>query len=215
MYAKISGGYQVRPKCDVTPDVSPAPEDIRMPELALELELCHRCAPVLLGVKPAALFQASIQEVRLLVRMSKLCPIELCPLDVSPQNQIFIYIPELLERALTRPGALFLLRSIGYGGDSGAVYVRELVRRIQGSRSGRNLFPHEIGIFLGYPLEDVLGFWLNGGHSPLSEGAWKCYSDTKRAAQLQKIHKDAENVMRGALLSGAALEDILREYWRP
>lgn len=215
MYAKISGGYEGRTQCDVIYDVSPVRDGIRRPESPLEMELCHRCAPVLLGVKPAALFQASIQVVRLLVRMSKLCPIELCPLDVSPQNQIFVYIPELLERALARPGALYLLRSIGYGGDRGSAYVRELIRRIQGSRSGRNLFPHEIGIFLGYPLEDVLGFWMNGGYSPLSEGPWKCYSDTERATQLQKIHKDAENVMREALLAGVTLEEILREYWRP
>lgn len=215
MYAKIPGGYEVQSQCDVIFDASPAQNSIRRPELDLELELCRRCAPVLLGVKPAALFQASIQEVRLLMRLTGLCPIELCPLDVSPKNQIFIYIPELLERALARPGVLFLLRSMGYGGDSGSAYVRELIRRIQGSRSGRNLFPHEIGIFLGYPLEDVLGFWLSGGHSPLSEGEWKCYSDTERATQLQKIHKDAENVMRGALLAGSALEEVLREYWRP
>jgi len=26
-------------------------------------------------------------------------------------------------------------------------------------------FPHEIGVFLGYPLEDVMGFISNKGHN--------------------------------------------------
>ena len=42
-------------------------------------------------------------------------------------------------------------------------------------------FPHEIGIFLGYPLDDVLGFIENKGENCLFCGFWKVYSEPERA----------------------------------
>lgn len=180
---------------------------------AAALELCRCCAPVLLGVKPAALIRMDTEAAGLLKHIRSLCPICYYPLDVSPENQVFIFIPELVERAFMRPGALYFLRSIGYGGDTVNEYVRELIRRIQGSRRHRNLFPHEIGIFLGYPLEDVIGFWLNGGRNPLYEGEWKCYSNVSEVAWQQELHSRARQVMESAILAGETLDAILSWYW--
>ena len=38
-------------------------------------------------------------------------------------------------------------------------------------------FPHEVGLFLGYPVEDVIGFIENKGKNCLCCGCWKCYSN--------------------------------------
>ena len=38
-------------------------------------------------------------------------------------------------------------------------------------------FPHEIGIFLGYPLGDVIGFIQNLGKNCKCTGCWKVYCD--------------------------------------
>ena len=38
-------------------------------------------------------------------------------------------------------------------------------------------FPHEIGIFLGYPLADVAGFIRNKGRNCKCIGTWKVYGD--------------------------------------
>ena len=190
-----------------------AVDDTHICTKSVQLHLCHSLGPVLLGIKPAALIQMSSAEAGLLKRIRSLCPIRYYPLDVYPGNQVFIYIPELLDRAFMQPGALYFLRSIGYGGDTVEEYVRELIRRVQGSRSHRNLFPHEIGIFLGYPLEDVIGFWLNGGRNPLYEGEWKCYSDVEAVAELQKLHSNARQVLASSLQAGESLETILSRYW--
>ena len=46
------------------------------------------------------------------------------------------------------------------------------------SRIGENNeFPHEIGIFLDYPLGDVIGFILNEGRNFKCVGCWKVYCD--------------------------------------
>ena len=54
-------------------------------------------------------------------------------------------------------------------------------------------FPHEIGVFLGYPLTDVVGFIENQGRNFTCCGCWKAYGDRDAAerlfAQLNKCTK--------------------------
>ena len=45
-------------------------------------------------------------------------------------------------------------------------------------------FPHEIGIFLGYPLEDVIGFIENKGKNPKCSGCWKVYCNPQEAEKM-------------------------------
>ena len=51
-------------------------------------------------------------------------------------------------------------------------------------------FPHEIGLFLGYPYEDVIGFIKNKGKNYTYCGYWKTYGDPeiskKKFQQFQK-----------------------------
>ena len=51
-------------------------------------------------------------------------------------------------------------------------------------------FPHEIGLFLDYPLVDVIGFIRNTGKNCKCSGCWKAYGDPSAAqrhfAQLNK-----------------------------
>ncbi|MDR0758852.1 MAG: DUF3793 family protein [Treponema sp.] len=42
-------------------------------------------------------------------------------------------------------------------------------------------FPHEVGIFLGYPADDVLGFVEHNGQNYKLCGYWKVYGDVERA----------------------------------
>ena len=40
-----------------------------------------------------------------------------------------------------------------------------------------NHFPHELGLLLGYPLDDVEGFIKNDGKNCLYTGYWKVYAN--------------------------------------
>ena len=42
-------------------------------------------------------------------------------------------------------------------------------------------FPHEVGLFLGYPPEDVEGFCRNGGRNYKLSGPWKVYGRVEEA----------------------------------
>ena len=64
----------------------------------------------------------------------------------------------------------------------------QLRRRL--AQSGQ--FPHEIGLFLGYPPCDVLGFLHDAGrHSKLS-GYWQVYGDAQAALALFAKYKNAD-----------------------
>ena len=45
-------------------------------------------------------------------------------------------------------------------------------------------FPHEIGLFLGYPIEDVVGFIRYAGKGCKLSGLWKVYGDAEAASRL-------------------------------
>ncbi|MFI3175111.1 MAG: DUF3793 family protein [Bacillota bacterium] len=45
-------------------------------------------------------------------------------------------------------------------------------------------FPHEIGVFLGYPLPDVKAFITNKGRGHKCLGCWKVYTNEKEAKEL-------------------------------
>src|SRR5699024_9979090 len=52
---------------------------------------------------------------------------------------------------------------------------------LQSQMTGRCSFPHEIGFFLGYPYEDVVGFIENEGENYLCSGCWKVYARERDA----------------------------------
>ena len=59
--------------------------------------------------------------------------------------------------------------------------------------------PHEIGLFFGYPLKDVMGFM---GHSNLKKTTtftWQVYGDPRLSIQVFKDFQDAERVLREEL----------------
>jgi len=74
-------------------------------------------------------------------------------------------------------------------------YLDKLSQRYQEYAKYKQEFPHEIGLFLGYPLCDVTGFIRNKGKHYLSNGFWKVYHDAEQAERtfelFRRIRKDA------------------------
>jgi hypothetical protein len=57
-------------------------------------------------------------------------------------------------------------------------------------------FPHEIGIFLGYPLKDIKGF-IYKQSAPLAKATrWKVFGDPVSSLRLMRLHEKAEKAFR-------------------
>ncbi len=55
-------------------------------------------------------------------------------------------------------------------------------------------FPHEIGLFLGYPMEDVKAFIKNKGNNYKHVGYWKVYSDLNEALRTFEKFKKCTSI---------------------
>lgn len=85
--------------------------------------------------------------------------------------QIYAYRPEKLTYVLNQTKVKALLTSLGYKTGDLDQCIKHLKFRFK-----KESFPHEIGIFLGYPYEDVVGFIENKGDKFLVNGYWKVYA---------------------------------------
>ena len=83
-----------------------------------------------------------------------------------------------LAAVLEQPEHRRFLRGMGYAPWTGA---RDCLRQLAARLCLSADFPHEVGVFLGYPLEDVEGFIRNKGQGYTCCGHWKSYGDPAEA----------------------------------
>ena len=72
--------------------------------------------------------------------------------------------------------------------------------------TGRCSFPHEIGFFLGYPYEDVIGFIANEGENFLCSGCWKVYAKERDAQTCFCCYKNCTNMYQQLFDEGVSIE---------
>jgi hypothetical protein len=160
--------------------------------------LAYESAEILAGAKPANLINLVNRPHhcgRNFYRLWKECGqalLEQCGLvgrelvDRGDSLLLLVYAPSLLDALLFRPATQAMLRRAGYAQAAGtAAVLAELQARC---RAGEG-FPHEIGIFLGYPLKDVAAF-LGWVAIPFTvQGPWKIYGQPETSLDLAAIHR--------------------------
>jgi hypothetical protein len=99
---------------------------------------------------------------------------------------IYVYDRELLDKRLSDKAVRDFLAGYGYDREWDST---KCLDRLCGRLREKD-FPHEIGIFLGYPLEDVKGFIANCGQRCKYCGLWKVYGDVPRAKAMFECYKN-------------------------
>ena len=69
-------------------------------------------------------------------------------------------------------------------------------------------FPHEVGLFLSYPPEDVKGFIENRAANAKCTGVWKVYGDEWQARQTFAKYKKCTQVYCERWQSGSGLDKL-------
>ena len=174
--------------------------------------IIEQCAPTLAGIKTGNLFTSPYDtkdEVRARVRELNrlLVPKGLCilPLRYSDRRVLlYLYSPSRLRHDLSDELAAELLRGAGYA-DTGLESC--LVRLINRLRDGGD-FPHEIGLFLSYPPEDVQGFIDNKARDFKCAGLWKVYGDEARAQALFAQYRECTRQYCALYQAGSPLSQL-------
>lgn len=117
---------------------------------------------------------------------------------------IYVYRPNALECDLADRRSRGLLLRYGYTpGDTNRCIVH-LIRRLQSDGE----FPHEIGLFLSYPPEDVLGFILNRACNHKCIGCWKVYGDEQTAQKIFWKYKKCSKIYSLQWEQGKSIEQL-------
>ena len=156
--------------------------------MSLEHYLIEHCSPTLARLKSANLFRIPVGSHRELEQqllawnrlLGKKGVQVLLLKEQAQQALIYVCRMDLLKRDLTKPGVGEFLEQCGYP----TATPRDTLSRLRQKLSTEPGFPHEIGIFLGYPLDDVQGFIQNRGKNCKCTGCWKVYGDSAQAEKL-------------------------------
>ncbi len=166
--------------------------------------MVNNCSPTMAGLKTGNLFACPYECRRRLyesVRRFNRCltPRGVRMIPVRAENGhalIYVYRPECLCRDLGNKRAREILSECGYTQQSPEECLTELTRRLRQGCA----FPHEIGLFLGYPPEDVYGFIHGDRRAAKYVGTWKVFGDVesarRRFAQFEKCTRVYREVYR-------------------
>lgn len=178
----------------------------------LDRSLVAHCAPTLAGLKTGSLFtvldlpqeqaahQAAVWDRRLAGKGVRLTELR----RGRRGTLLYLFRPERLEADLSRSCVTDFLRRYGYGDLSAGGAVARLRERLGEAEA----FPHEIGLFLSYPLADVKGFIANEGRNCLCCGCWKVYGDPGAALRQFSRYRKCQSVYLRLWRAGRSVEQL-------
>jgi len=192
-----------------------APELLAKYEAPLDCLTAHlmlECSEVLAGVKPANLIS--------LVNRTRPCGRNLYQLWQTHQHQVasrfgsleFIMLQDKpravlllcfdrnhLEQHLSHAGIRTLLHKAGYQPQSGLDELLDLLlqRIVKHDR-----FPHEIGLFIGYPPKDVAAFMGMVKLPFTCQALWKIYGNPAQSLRLAEDYRCCRQRMGAILATG-------------
>ena len=168
-----------------------------------ELLVMH-ASPTLANLKPASLISMNntAQGKECLKKLEKRGLMFFQLNNSKGQSLLLVYRKDKLEQVLSAPRAEEILKHFGYP-ESLEERLAFLKKRFQSTQC-----PHEVGIFLGYPPDDVKGFIENAGKKYLMIGYWKVYSDLAGARTAFMEYDRAKDRAVNEFLTGKSIREI-------
>lgn len=178
----------------------------------LEREFALHCSPALCGIKPSNLVSLSIRDFDIdkeVLELNKKFGPRICFRIMKKEEDrclILIYRTKLLEKTLFNEDTMMFLKKEGYP------YINDIdtlldcleIRMITNQE-----FPHEIGVFLGYDLSDVLHF-INKDKRCIHTGYWKVYSDLELKLEIFNRYTKCRDCVIRLLNRGYSIENFMR-----
>ncbi|WP_215492131.1 DUF3793 family protein [Fenollaria sporofastidiosus] len=188
-----------------------------MCEVKFESILANHCSPVLMGTKLSNLISVSKQDAghgdELLKKYKSAfktygIAIEmLCECD--ERMQLFVYNEERLRRHLHKESIASFLMDYGYSSSDLSSCLAVLKAKLRHFE-----FPHEIGIFLGFPLDDVRSFIENQGQNYIYCSYWKVYHNPDLARRTFDLYDRLRAFVKSRLDEGDSIEVVMRDVYK-
>lgn len=180
----------------------------------LEERIVRFCAPVLTGIKTGGLFNTC-----------ELDPHTICKETVKARKRlrrfgidirlfftggkmplVYVYRPDALARDLADPEVQAFLTPLGYSTFDVQSALVQLAKRLR-QHDG---FPHEIGLFLSYPLDDVKSFVEFGSRCCKFSGHWCVFHNEEQARKCFAAYDHSRAVCLARYRAGQPLEALTK-----
>jgi len=180
---------------------------------SIPLQLALQCAPVISGIKISNLLTIpakSLRELSVVLKKTELSFRILYP--GRERLVILIYREAKLREYLAREEVMAFIYKCGYETSDISKIFPVFVKRYMRYMELKQDFPHELGLFLGYPIEDVEGFIKENGKNYLYSGYWKVYKDAELKIRLFKNYEKVQTEIVRLLYEGLDIMDIITNY---
>lgn len=179
----------------------------------IEMQIVMQCAPLIARLKLSNLLMAQNEDLGRIRKILRRTGISYYVLAVTQKKTaILLYNRQQLEDYLASESVHQILTDMGYGNMHLGEILFLFSKRYQNFVEGKQDFPHEMGLFLGYPVEDVIGFIENDGENCLYTGYWKVYANlSEKKALFQKFEIAREHLIQ-MLSNGMGLVEIVQSY---
>ena len=176
---------------------------------SLQVQLILQCAPFLKGIKIACILNITEEISRELYEILEGTGIKF---KILTRNHgkclVLLYRRESFSRYLKRTDVREFLGSYGYEDVEPEKMLERLSKRVCQYSDGEICFPHEIGAFLDYPIDDVKCFIEKDGKDSLFSGYWKVYNNPGRAKMIFWAYDKAKTSAVNEYLIGKSIRDI-------
>ncbi len=178
-------------------------------ENSVELRLIIQNAAVLKGKRISGMLFLNDKElarISMKLHNTNISLIILC--TCKKRHLVMVYRAKELEEHLRSKEVSDYLREFGYRRDDFISNLIRLHQRMNGFYNKMKEFPHEVGVFLGYPICDIKGFLENKGERYLHSGYWKIYGNLEETRKKFLSYDEARETAIDEFLSGRELESI-------
>lgn len=179
----------------------------------VETKMALQCAPIIRGIKMSNLLIVSGSDeeaVRVILKRTGIIHYRLLRQDDKTTFLLFRKLQ--LATYLQDPKVQNILKANGYSDLSLGGILRTFQCRYQTYMNQGEGFPHEIGLLLGYPVEDVVGFIEHKGKNYLYSGYWKVYENVASKMKLFEDYENAKEELIVLLANGHGIRSIIQSY---
>lgn len=174
--------------------------------------IVKHCAPTLAGMKTGNMFSCLFTDEdemrdsvrywnRLLVRKG----LRVLPFKFQDNRAlVYVYRVSHLVRDMKDDSVCRLLKKMGYETEMPERCIVQLIRKLERCSE----FPHEIGLFLGYPPEDVCGFIENRAQGCKLIGCWKVYGNEEEARMTFAKYRKCTDVYTAQFAGGRSVDRL-------
>ena len=178
----------------------------------LDRYLIEHCSPTLASLKTASLFSIEVKsDLSLNLQLKEYNRrfgdkgLSIVALRRRGKTAlIYLYRRTRLQADLNKSGVGCFLAEYGYCNTQVDCAISRLAKRLNSADS----FPHEIGLFLGYPLEDVAGFIENEGKNCKFSGYWKVYCNEYDTRKLFARYQKCKEIYSKLYKQGKSVKQL-------